>query len=154
MKWYVYELCDPKSGQFYIGKGCGRRMYTHLSDSHSDLVNARIKSIREKGEEPIVRELAYFYEEEDALNFEAERIRDGVNLLNKACNKVKPRAISLMDTFSCVVKRQSVSLRELQVSIDLAKQGAEKFPQLADEYAAIRGLLTKVAQNRYAPAWR
>ena len=46
-KWYVYELSDPTTGRvFYVGKGCGDRMYQH---GNTDACNFRkqqkIKSI-------------------------------------------------------------------------------------------------------------
>lgn len=35
MKYYVYELWDMiKNQPFYVGKGCGKRSYSHTSKSH------------------------------------------------------------------------------------------------------------------------
>ena len=53
--FYVYALVDPRDGStFYIGKGCGRRMYSHVAGLRSGRAcNAakreRIQSILDAG---------------------------------------------------------------------------------------------------------
>jgi hypothetical protein len=90
VKWYVYELCFPKSEKpFYIGKGCGVRMYAHLKSCAAPHVKSVVDSIKATGEKPIVREIAYFYEEADAYNFESALIRQTDGLVNIARNRTK-----------------------------------------------------------------
>ena len=54
-KFYVYALIDPINRiPFYIGKGCGRRAYKHLTgnDTNNVLKVKYIKNIRPLGFEP------------------------------------------------------------------------------------------------------
>ena len=147
MKWYVYELCDPCGARFYVGKGCGRRMYQHLTASHSDAVNSMINKMRKEGIDPVVREIAYFYEEVDALNFEADIISKSVGLLNKAKNPKRPRTVSMLDVFA---RAGQASIRELSIARKLCTVGADKYPWLADMYNKIAESLSKVEASRYA----
>lgn len=53
IKYYVYCLVDPRDGKaFYVGKGKGDRVYTHVHDSEEQpdegLKNRRIKAIGEE----------------------------------------------------------------------------------------------------------
>jgi hypothetical protein len=98
MRWYVYELCDPASEQpFYVGKGCGRRMYAHLGPGAANHVKEVVDAIKARGEVPIVRAIAYFYDEIDALNFESARIRESTGLVNRVLNGPIPKTVSLYD---------------------------------------------------------
>lgn len=51
-QYYVYSLIDPRTMQpFYIGKGCGNRLYQHrthaVNDSHPEHYNQQCVRIRE-----------------------------------------------------------------------------------------------------------
>lgn len=51
LKCYVYRLIDPRNGQtFYIGRGVGNRLYSHIRDelgNESDEVGDKLRRIRE-----------------------------------------------------------------------------------------------------------
>ncbi len=51
LKWYVYRLIDPRNGEtFYVGKGKGNRVFSHIRDEHNlegDDLDNKIKRIRE-----------------------------------------------------------------------------------------------------------
>ena len=51
LKSYVYRLIDPRNGEtFYVGRGVGNRLYSHISDeldSDSDEVGNKLRRIRE-----------------------------------------------------------------------------------------------------------
>lgn len=51
LKNYVYRLIDPRDGQtFYIGRGVGNRLYSHIRDelgNESDEVGDKLRRIRE-----------------------------------------------------------------------------------------------------------
>lgn len=99
MKWYVYELVDPIAGRpFYIGKGCGRRMRSHLGASAAPHVRSAVRRLRRLGVEPIAREVAYFWDEQDALRHEAELIQSASGLVNIFKNPARPKCYTLFET--------------------------------------------------------
>ncbi|MHB0857891.1 MAG: hypothetical protein ACYC5M_10005 [Anaerolineae bacterium] len=50
---YVYVYIDPRDHEpFYVGKGKGERMYTHLKDPSESAKAARIAGIQAEGLNP------------------------------------------------------------------------------------------------------
>ena len=52
LKWYVYRLVDPRNGEtFYVGKGRGNRIFTHLqgaiSAEHEKVSDPKLLRIKE-----------------------------------------------------------------------------------------------------------
>lgn len=90
MKWYVYVYYDPESGvPFYVGKGAGNRQYFHLKRKGSNKrLIGKLTEIKNKSLTPKIVQVAFFYKEVDAYNFEQDyikelgRIEDGGTLLN------------------------------------------------------------------------
>lgn len=75
LKYYVYVYSDPDTKKpFYVGKGKGDRVFSHLDEqSENDKVH-KIKEIRERGKEPIIEILAHGLDNETALKVEAAAI--------------------------------------------------------------------------------
>ena len=77
-KYYVYELIDPRDGKpFYVGKGCGNRIDQHEKEADRGVSSKKcnkIRKIRGAGLNIVKQQIAYFAEEQDAFDFEAERI--------------------------------------------------------------------------------
>ena len=78
MKYYVYELLDPRDNTpFYIGKGTGYRARSHLVgkgqkfNPHKD---AKIHKIRSEGSEPSYNIVKYFDDEDAAYQYETSLI--------------------------------------------------------------------------------
>src|SRR5215469_11123053 len=90
MRFYVYALCDPLTEKpFYIGKGQGSRAYHHVKDVRRGRVSneaktARIQSLLDRGQEPLVRILEWFADERKALAREAALIAELPDLTNIA----------------------------------------------------------------------
>jgi hypothetical protein len=66
-KFYVYEVLDGFGSVIYVGKGCRDRM--------------RVSMVERGGES--CREVARFFDEFDAYNYEVDRIAQYEGLLNK-----------------------------------------------------------------------
>lgn len=76
LKYYVYLYSHPKSGEiFYVGKGKGNRVFSHLKDDkESDKVNY-LTQLKESGLEPRIEILIHGIEDEQtALRVEASII--------------------------------------------------------------------------------
>lgn len=78
--YYVYVLRDPfeKNRVFYIGKGTGNRVFSHVTDSLktatvSDKLD-RIRAIHEKGEEVLLQIVRHGLSEKEAFEVEAALI--------------------------------------------------------------------------------
>jgi len=58
--YYVYVYVNPLDGQiFYVGKGKGRRVLSHLEDRSETRKLAAIKQIRAAGRQPRLEILAH-----------------------------------------------------------------------------------------------
>ena len=73
LAYYVYAYVNPFDNQiFYVGKGKGRRVLSHLSDHAETRKAATIKQIRSTGKQPRIEILAHGLRDEDtALQVEA-----------------------------------------------------------------------------------
>lgn len=75
LKYYVYLYVDPRNGRpFYVGKGKGNRIYSHLDDSEDCEKVKRIADIRKLGLEPVLEILKYGLSEREAFLVEAAAI--------------------------------------------------------------------------------
>ena len=75
LKCYVYIYTDPRSGEpFYIGKGQGNRVFSHLDDLADTEKTSTIRAIRESGAEPQIDILRYGLTEAEAALVEASAI--------------------------------------------------------------------------------
>lgn len=89
LKYYVYIYSNPDTGEiFYVGKGTGNRVFSHLFDTADTAKSRMIKRILENGQEPKIEILIHGLEDEHtALKVEASII----DLLGKEklTNKVR-----------------------------------------------------------------
>jgi hypothetical protein len=75
LKSYVYVYIDPRNGEpFYIGKGKGNRLFTHLQDKSDVEKVAHIAEIRRSGQEPRIEILRYGLTDSEAHLVEAASI--------------------------------------------------------------------------------
>ena len=100
--YYVYIYYDPRSGQpFYVGKGCGKRWKTHLTETEEKTDNIfkwrKINSIRQDGLEPQITKHTEQLTEDAAYNLEKELIqkwgRQGIDedgILTNRCEDLRP----------------------------------------------------------------
>lgn len=76
LKYYVYIYSDPETNEiFYVGKGIGNRVFSHLSAKEDTEKSHIIKSILDRGQEPKIGILIHGLEDEHtALKVEASII--------------------------------------------------------------------------------
>ena len=73
--YYVYVSSDPDTGEvFYVGKGHGNRVFSHLKNKKESDKTKKIAEIRKRGKEPIIEILAHGLDEETALKVESAAI--------------------------------------------------------------------------------
>jgi len=104
IKFYVYMLLDPRSDPpepFYIGKGCGNRIFGHLHDAletptESDKL-ARIRAILSQGLEVRHVILRHGLEEDQAYELESAFIDYIDTLTNIAGGRARNRGIMTVD---------------------------------------------------------
>jgi uncharacterized protein len=75
LKSYVYVYIDPRNGEpFYIGKGKGNRLFSHLDDPSDTKKVARIAEIRKNGFDPQIDILRFGLSDSEAALVEAAAI--------------------------------------------------------------------------------
>lgn len=81
LRSYVYVYIDPRNGKpFYIGKGTGNRLFSHLQDQSDTEKVEKIAEIRRGGKEPRIEILRYGLSDIEAHLVEAASI----DLIGKA----------------------------------------------------------------------
>lgn len=80
MKYFVYDLIDPRTNKtFYVGKGQGDRPYQHERDALKGRQSRKcdlIRDILDSGNKVKVSIVQRFEFEEDAYEYEIERIAE------------------------------------------------------------------------------
>ncbi|MCA1025025.1 hypothetical protein LCM23_02905 [Cytobacillus kochii] len=73
LKYYVYIYSDPETNEiFYVGKGIGNRVFSHLVSLEDNEKSRTIRRILERGQEPKIEILTHGLEDEHtALKVEA-----------------------------------------------------------------------------------
>lgn len=89
-KYYVYSISDPiNKTPFYIGKGCGKRAWSHLKCKELNKnKNSIIATLQSIGLQPKIDLIVENLNEEDAYEIETIIIKNAVNYGIKLTNKV------------------------------------------------------------------
>jgi hypothetical protein len=72
LRSYVYLYSDPRNGQpFYVGKGVGDRVFSHLEDENDSKKVKKIKELRSDSREPKIEMLRFGLSDDQATLLEA-----------------------------------------------------------------------------------
>jgi hypothetical protein len=134
MKYYVYQLIDPRSNSiFYVGKGTGNRAYTHnkFKDGNNNYYkDSVIKELQRQNKEPIVDIVKYFSSEEDAYNYEESLIESiGIDNLTNITEGTRPPSKLGWTPSAETLAKRSKGLKgiprteEWKKKLSLSKQG-------------------------------
>lgn len=123
--YYVYLYVDPTNDEvFYIGKGKGNRVFSHLEDAAGTEKVRRIKQIRKLGLEPRLEILKYGLSEAQALLVEATAIdlldiRKLANLSRGHGSKHGSRAT--VEAIGAILDPRRVEIREPAILINVRR---------------------------------
>lgn len=106
IKSYVYVYVDPRNGEpFYIGKGKGNRLFSHLDDQSDTEKVSKIAEIRRSGYEPQIDILRYGLTDSEAALVEAAAI----DLLGK--EKLTNRVAGYHDSsFGRIISQEIIAM--------------------------------------------
>lgn len=122
--FYVYTLTDPRSGEaFYVGKGKGRRAWTHepaalAGRDRNGLKAEVIRQLHRGGLRPLITIVADGLSEREALSLERRMIKDRrATLTNIAAGSRTPHEVVQADIREdlrqmkplCQLRREGVS---------------------------------------------
>ena len=102
LKCYVYIYIDPRNQElFYIGKGTGNRLLSHLTDDTESEKARRIAEIRKAGHEPKIDILRYGLSDSEAALVEAAAIdligKDNLTNQNSGFHEESSPRVTLKD---------------------------------------------------------
>jgi len=135
MKYYVYQLIDPRSNTvFYVGKGTGDRAYTHnqFKDGNNNFYkDSIIKQLHQQGLEPTVEIIQHFANEQDAYDYEDTLIETiGIDNLTNITEGARPPSKKGWTPSAETLAKRSASLKgiertdEWRANLSKSKRGA------------------------------
>ena len=151
IKYYVYLLSDPISGEiFYVGKGKGNRVFSHLKDNTDNQKSRKIKDLKSKGLEPKIEFLVHGVDDEITIKKIEASIIDliGKNKLTNIVGGYESSDFGRMDLAQIRGKysSQKAEIKENVMLIKLSKTFRYNMDP-RDLYDNTRGVW-KVAEHR------
>lgn len=151
IKYYVYLLSDPISGEiFYVGKGKGNRVFSHLKDNTNNQKSRKIKDLKSKGLEPKIEFLVHGVDDEITIKKIEASIIDliGKNKLTNIVGGYESSDFGRMDLAQIRGKysSQKAEIKENVMLIKLSKTFRYNMDP-RDLYDNTRGVW-KVAEHR------
>lgn len=150
LKYYVYLYVDPRDGEpFYVGKGAGNRVYSHLDDNEDNEKVQKIEELRKLGREPTLEILRFGLTEQEAFLVESAAI----DLLRpKLTNCVKGHGAAengraLLDEIIQELDAEDVAVTDKAILINISRLYRYGMTPM-ELYDATRGVW-KVAPNRH-----
>lgn len=132
-RFYVYLLIDPRTkAPFYVGKGCGKRAYSHERQAKRHLVDnapkyAAIKSIHDAGLCVVVEMVCQGLTEQEAFRIERAKIAELSGLTNISLGICSNEEKSKIEAISMLSRMKSFDQWITGLSDDLRAQVARVF---------------------------
>lgn len=126
LKHYVYIYSHPKTNEiFYIGKGKGNRVFSHLNDKSESKKVKYLQELYDSGLKPKIEILIHGIEDDKVtLNIESSIIDlIGIKQLtnNKVGYKSKTYGRMTIDQINSIYKKQPVNIEEPAILIRINK---------------------------------
>lgn len=140
--YYVYLYVDPRNDlPFYVGKGKGNRLLSHLNDTKETKKARRIAELRKLGLQPVIEILKYGLSEKEALLIESASIElIGIDQLT---NRVKGHHANLqgrgrLEDIIHELNAEDVTIEHPVILINISRQYRYGISQ-TELYDATRG---------------
>ncbi|MGF1713229.1 hypothetical protein L4C37_22045 [Vibrio kagoshimensis] len=151
LEYYIYLYSDPDTGEvFYVGKGCGNRVFSHLKDSKESAKVNKLSELKKQNKSPHIEILLHGLKDEETAKKVESAIIDliGVKNLTNSVRGFESTKVGRMslEEVSALYDREQADITEPSLLIRINKQFRYEMSPF-ELYDATRGVW-KVSEKR------